>query len=137
MTDMCSHVLPRATRGVGAVYGPAATLAVRECTPAAEPGHSYADVGRPRETARAQSDQENTKGRSRVVRLCRGSRRLRGDGVPQSRSTTLRSELLIFNTPSYSMNPSRRNLFMKKFTRERVVPIISASVSCDTLGKVR
>ena len=26
---------------------------------------------------------------------------------------------------------------MKKFTRERVVPTISASVSCDTLGSVR
>ena len=33
------------------------------------------------------------------------------------------------------MNPSFRNLFMKKFTRERVVPTISASVSCDTFGK--
>jgi hypothetical protein len=30
-----------------------------------------------------------------------------------------------------------RNLFRKKFTRERVVPTISASVSCDTLGRVR
>jgi hypothetical protein len=30
---------------------------------------------------------------------------------------------------SYSMNPSFLNLFMKKFTRERVVPIIFASVS--------
>jgi hypothetical protein len=27
----------------------------------------------------------------------------------------------------YSMNPSRRSLFRKKFTRDRVVPIISAS----------
>ena len=27
------------------------------------------------------------------------------------------------------MNPNRLNLFMKKLTRERVVPIISASVS--------
>ena len=26
------------------------------------------------------------------------------------------------------------NLFMKKLTRERVVPIISASIACDTLG---
>jgi hypothetical protein len=31
--------------------------------------------------------------------------------------------------PLYSMKPSRRNLFMKKLTRERVVPTISASVS--------
>ena len=35
------------------------------------------------------------------------------------------------------MKPSFRNLFMKKFTRERVVPTISANVSCETLGKVR
>jgi hypothetical protein len=47
----------------------------------------------------------------------------------QSRRTTLRSELLIFNSPLYSMNPSFRNLFMKKLTRERVVPIISANIS--------
>ncbi len=55
----------------------------------------------------------------------------------QSRSTTLRRELLTFKPPLYSMNPSFLNLFMKKFTRERVVPTISASVSCDTLGSVR
>jgi hypothetical protein len=29
------------------------------------------------------------------------------------------------------MNPSRLNLFMKKFTRDHVVPTISASVSCE------
>jgi hypothetical protein len=29
------------------------------------------------------------------------------------------------------------NLFKKKFTRERVVPIISASVSCEILGTAR
>ena len=39
--------------------------------------------------------------------------------------------------PSYSMNPSCRNVFMKNFTRERVVPIIAASVSWDTRGSVR
>ena len=32
-------------------------------------------------------------------------------------------------TPLYSMNPNLRNLFMKKLTRDCVVPIISASVS--------
>jgi hypothetical protein len=37
----------------------------------------------------------------------------------------------------YSMNPSFRNLFMKKFTRERVVPTISASVYWETRGNVR
>lgn len=47
----------------------------------------------------------------------------------QSCSTTLKSELLILRVPLYSMNPSFLNLFMKKFTRERVVPIISASTS--------
>jgi hypothetical protein len=55
----------------------------------------------------------------------------------QSRSTTLRSEFLIFKPPLYSINPSFRNLFMKKFTRDRVVPTISANVSCETLGSVR
>ena len=52
-----------------------------------------------------------------------------GAAPVQSRSTTLRSELLILSSPLYSMNPSFRNLFMKKFTRDRVVPTISASVS--------
>lgn len=55
----------------------------------------------------------------------------------QSSSTTLRSEWLTFSPPLYSMNPSFRNLFMKKLTRDRVVPTISASVSCDIFGKVR
>jgi hypothetical protein len=32
------------------------------------------------------------------------------------------------------MKPSFLNLFMKKLTRDRVVPITSASVSRDTLG---
>ena len=31
--------------------------------------------------------------------------------------------------PLYSMKPSFLNLFMKKLTRDRVVPIISASVT--------
>ena len=37
-------------------------------------------------------------------------------------------------SPLYWMKPSFLNLFMKKLTRDRVVPIISASISCDTLG---
>ena len=41
--------------------------------------------------------------------------------------------MLILRPPLYSMKPSFLNLFMKKFTRERVVPIISASVSCEIL----
>src|SRR5258708_35786764 len=32
------------------------------------------------------------------------------------------------------MKPSLLNLFMNKLTRVRVVPIISANVSCDTFG---
>ena len=50
--------------------------------------------------------------------------------------TTLRREVLIWRPPLYLMKPSLLNLFMKKLTRERVVPIISASVSCDTLGSI-
>ena len=59
------------------------------------------------------------------------------DNRGQSWRTTLSSELFTFNPPLYSMNPRSRNLFMKKFTRDRVVPTISASVSCDTLGSIR
>ena len=50
--------------------------------------------------------------------------------------TTLRREALILRPPLYSMKPSFLNLFMKKFTRERVVPIISASISCESFGNV-
>src|SRR5678815_1149472 len=57
--------------------------------------------------------------------------------IPHSCSTTLTRAGLIFRPPLYSMNPSFRNLFMKKFTRERVVPTISASVSCDSFGNTR
>jgi hypothetical protein len=58
---------------------------------------------------------------------------------PQSCRTTLSSELLILRgfSPLYSMKPSFLNLFRKKFTRERVVPIISASVSWEILGTRR
>src|SRR5580704_18938837 len=48
--------------------------------------------------------------------------------------TTLSSDLLTLMRPLYSMKPSLRKRFMKKLTRDRVVPIISASVSCDILG---
>ena len=47
----------------------------------------------------------------------------------QSCKTTFSRELWTLNVPLYSMNPSLRKRFMKKLTRERVVPIISASVS--------
>jgi hypothetical protein len=36
--------------------------------------------------------------------------------------------------PLYSIKPSLRKRFIKKLTRERVVPIISAKVSCEILG---
>jgi hypothetical protein len=36
-------------------------------------------------------------------------------------------------SPLYSMKPSFLNLFMNILTRDRVVPIISANISCDTL----
>jgi len=49
----------------------------------------------------------------------------------------LSSDVLIVRPPLYSMYPSFRNLFMKKLTRDRVAPTISASVSCDTFGSVR
>jgi len=42
--------------------------------------------------------------------------------------TTSSSEVWTFRLPLYSIKPSWRNLFMKKLTRERVVPIISARV---------
>jgi len=52
----------------------------------------------------------------------------------QSCRTTVSRELFTVMSPLYSMNPRSRNLFMKKLTRDRVVPTISASVSCDILG---
>src|ERR1035441_7026297 len=50
--------------------------------------------------------------------------------------TTLSREVLMCSPPLYLMKPSFLNLFMKKLTRERVVPTISASISCDTLGSI-
>ncbi|OFW16589.1 MAG: hypothetical protein A3F70_08580 [Acidobacteria bacterium RIFCSPLOWO2_12_FULL_67_14] len=46
----------------------------------------------------------------------------------------VRRELWTLMWPLYSMKPRSRNLFMKKLMRERVVPTISASVSCDSLS---
>jgi hypothetical protein len=54
--------------------------------------------------------------------------------IAQSCSTILSSELFTLSPPLYSINPSLRNLFMKKFTRERVVLTISASVSWESFG---
>src|SRR4029453_19221537 len=69
--------------------------------------------------------------------VCAGAKREGGSG--QSCNTTLNSELLIFSGRSlaYSMKPSFWNLSRKKFTRARVVPIISASVSCESFGTAR
>jgi len=49
---------------------------------------------------------------------------------PSSSNMTVRRESLIFRTPwwLYSMSPSLLNLFMNEFTRDLVVPIMSASV---------
>src|SRR5438067_10712061 len=50
----------------------------------------------------------------------------------QQRTVDLERELAVV-----FMKPSFLNLFRKKFTRERVVPIISASVSCEIFGATR
>jgi hypothetical protein len=55
--------------------------------------------------------------------------------IAQSCRTTLRRDLLMWISPLYWIKPSFLNLFMKKLTRDRVVPIMSASMSCDTLGR--
>ena len=55
----------------------------------------------------------------------------------QSCRTTLKSALSTVSVPLYLMNPSFRNLFMKTLTRDRVVPTISASVSCEIFGSTR
>ena len=49
--------------------------------------------------------------------------------LPHSCRTTVRSDLLTLILPLYSMKPSFLNLFMKKFTRERVGPTMLARVS--------
>jgi hypothetical protein len=51
--------------------------------------------------------------------------------------TTVNRDLLILIFPLYSMKPSFLNLFMKKFTRDRVVPIMLARVSWETFGSTR
>src|ERR1700682_3222836 len=62
---------------------------------------------------------------------------LSGVSLPRSYSskTNVSKDLLILILRLwYSMKPSFLNLFMKKFTRERVVPIISDKVSWETIG---
>ena len=51
--------------------------------------------------------------------------------------TTINSDLFTLILPLYSMKPSFLNLFKKKFTRERVVPIMLARVSWETFGSMR
>src|ERR1700712_4679110 len=48
----------------------------------------------------------------------------------QSELTTVRNAVFTATPSEQSINPSRSNFFMKTFTRERVVPTISANVSC-------
>ena len=55
----------------------------------------------------------------------------------QSWRTTLNSAGFTLMPPLYSMKPSLRNLFMKKLTRPRVVPTISANASWDSFGTTR
>jgi hypothetical protein len=55
----------------------------------------------------------------------------------QSCKTTVNRDLLTLILPLYSIKPSFLNLFMKKFTRERVVPTIFESVSWETFGSSR
>src|SRR6186713_3632773 len=50
-------------------------------------------------------------------------------------ATTCRRDGWTWTTPpASSMNPSFLNFPMKRFTRERVVPTISAMISCETSG---
>ena len=53
---------------------------------------------------------------------------------PYSFRKMLRRELWTRISPLYSMNPSFLKRFIKKLTRDRVVPIISARISWLTLG---
>jgi hypothetical protein len=57
--------------------------------------------------------------------------------LPYSCKTTVNNDLLTLILPLYSIKPSFLNLFMKKFTRDRVVPIMLASVSWETFGSTR
>jgi hypothetical protein len=48
-----------------------------------------------------------------------------------------REGLTVRPSASYAMNPSLRNFFRKTFTRDRVVPTISARDSCEIAGNTR
>jgi hypothetical protein len=48
--------------------------------------------------------------------------------------TTVNNDLLTVILPLYSIKPSFLNLFMKKFTRDRLVPTMLAMVSCELLA---
>src|SRR5439155_24925558 len=86
--------------------------------------------GAARKRGRRRTGLESVRAQTRGVAV----RDFRAHSFDHSRRTTLKSEFLILSPPLYSMNPSLRNLFMKKLTRDRVVPIISARVSWLTLG---
>jgi hypothetical protein len=55
----------------------------------------------------------------------------------ESCSTTLRSDRSTVRVSLSCSNPSFRNLFMQMVSRELVVPITSASVSCEIAGNAR
>jgi hypothetical protein len=82
----------------------------------------------------------STRPRSRVTSNAAGSTPSSGVLAKalevQSRRITRNSELFTCKPPLYLMNPSLRNLFMKKLTRLRVVPIMPASVFWDILATI-
>ncbi len=82
------------------------------------------------------NDQHPTEVGILCVRLCRTSRlpAFFGSQSYSSKTNVSKDLLILIRRSWYSMKPSFLNLFMKKFTRERVVPIISDKVSCETVG---
>jgi hypothetical protein len=62
------------------------------------------------------------------------SQTLQGAAVYSSNTNVSSDLLIVMLLPRYSMKPSFLNLFMKRFTRERVEPIISDKVSWETVG---
>ena len=52
-------------------------------------------------------------------------------------STIVSRASLILRPPLSSMYPNLLNLFIRTFIRARVVPTISASISCETFGSTR
>ena len=76
-------------------------------------------------------------GRMRCSVLRSGGLAGRAGRALQSWRTMLNNAGFTLMPPLYSMKPSLRNLFMKKLTRPRVVPTISANASWDSFGTTR